>query len=175
MPNVFVQNSDADETINDNDVTFFISSGGSTPKEIDFARLKELISGDEFSDAMERDITWTGINNNDAISTNLTPPSGTKMIYIAFRHEDVSSWEGGLFIDYAIWNAFTIVASGADMTDSNSWSYRSRASGSDAGVRFRVGKGTGGVLAVTSSGRGGGGPAPGDDARFDKICVRWVT
>ena len=131
------------------------------------------IPGDTASEAMERDISWSGINSNDAILTNLTPPSATKMIYIAFRQESQQSWEGGLFIDYDVWDGFTTVASGVDITSSNSWSYYAKESDGDRDIAFRVSKGTGGVLAVASSGIGNN--PPGDNSRFDKICVRWVT
>ena len=122
--------------------------------------------GDTLSAAMERDVGWAGVSTNAAILTTLTPPTDCKMIYIAFRHDNDDAWEGGLYIDYVIWNAFTAVASGGTLNDSNAWTYRNVTP--QLASEWRIGKGTSGVLAVGSSRTGSG-------ERFDKICVRWVT
>ena len=126
-------------------------------------------AGTVLSDAFERDIAWTGVGGNDAILTDLTPPANCRMIYIAFRRDDIDGWTGGLYIDYAVWSAYTAVSAGTHI-NTNAWSFAA------LGIAFAanddewyVGKGTDGVLAVAAKRT--------DDAerRFDKICVRFVT
>ena len=145
----------------------FTRADGNTA-ELTRAQLVTAVGGvgDRHSAAMDVDISWAGVSAGHAILTTLTPPAGCKMIYTAFRHNDSDAWEGGIYIDYSIWNAFTAIASGVTMTDSNSWAHRSVNPNNVS--RWRVGKGTAGVIAVGSS-------RIGANERFDKICIRWVT
>ena len=124
--------------------------------------------GTEFSSANEITVSWTGLSARQALLTSLTPPTDTDAMFVSFRIEDEAAWSGGLMIDYSVWNAFSAVAAGNNLTDSNSWEY----AGLDdfASTRsFHVGKGTGGVIALavedtTSAAR-----------RFDRFRVRWVS
>ena len=120
-------------------------------------RMTIVISG-----AMERAVDFTGIAPNHSILTDLAPPSDCFMIYIAFRATTLEAWEGGLFIDYALWSGYPSVAAGVTLTGSNAWQYHSA-----DGKTWRVGQGVGLVLAVTSS-----NTTP--DRSFDRICVQWV-
>ena len=120
----------------------------------------------EISAAMERDISWTNVGNNDAILTNLTPPADTMALYFMWRQDFPDGWVGGIMVDNSVWNAYATVSSGSTLDDSNSFIYTHNYDG-DA-VRWRVGKGTNGVLAVSSE------RAASATRRFDKICVRWI-
>ena len=145
----------------------FTRADGNT-EEMTRAQLKTASGCDTTSAAMERDITWTGVSANNAILTNLTPPSNTRMIYIAFRQDEDDAWQGGIYIDYTVWNGYSAVTAGSELTDSNSWTFFGVTSSGGA-VKWRVGKGTAGVLAVASE------RSSIERDRFDKICVRWIT
>ena len=119
------------------------------------------------SDPIVRDISWTGVSANGAILTDLTPPEDTHEIYIAFRHDDSDAWRGGALISYSIWNQYGVAAAGDTLDDNNSWPYGFNLN--VTGYQWRIGRGTNGVLAFSSS------SVTLVVTRFDRVEVRYFT
>ena len=117
-------------------------------------------------DAMERTTSFLGGHpGNGALVTDLTPPSDCRAIYIMWRQRTNDTWVGGVLIDYAVWNGFTEVADRTNLPANNSFQYQFTYGGSN--ITWRVGKGTGGVIAVSTSSFNA-------NHYFDRICVRWI-
>ena len=146
----------------------FSRADGNT-EELTRAQLKTASGCDMTSAAMEEDVSWAGYVTNRAKLTSLTPPSDCKMILLSVRQERESAWIPVAPLDYAIWNAFTVVGTDTSIAANNRYQFIA-GTADDHEIMAFLCKGTGGVLAYGSFNTN----FLADD-RFDKICVRWVT
>lgn len=117
------------------------------------------LEGRGFSDAMERNLSFTG--QRLAVLTDLVPPVGTRFIYCDFLLQgtnDVDFWSPGPLVDYAMWNAKAEVNAGDRIEDATGFTV------GPSGIRGFVAKGFGGVLAFGYLERG---------QAYGAVSVRW--